>query len=286
MVQKIDLHIHSTFSDGQLSPQELVERGCDLRVTALAVTDHNTLGHLPDVFEAGARLGMEIISGVEISVTIEGWNCHLLSYGFDPKNFLLRERLNYFREFYHRRLQEVAIIFYQFGIAFSIDRAKRIAIRPARKNHIAMAAFEMEENRKRFESEGIIDHVGFKSRYLDKGMPAHIPKARMSAEEAIILTHQAGGKIFLAHPQATLNGSFYRDIIPLVGSLHDLGLDGIEVFHPDNDRNATMILRGLVDEFGLLESAGSDFHGSYPPRLRLGEWQNFDLTPRLDWLTT
>lgn len=283
MPQKIDLHLHSSFSDGELSPTELIKRCAALEMRTVGIADHDTIDHIPEAMEAGKKYGITTISATELSVVHRNFAFHLLVYGFDPENKLLREKINYFRESHKKQAEEIKNVLSDLGITFSLEEFEKKSGADCVKAQIAQAAVACEKNSGMLKKEGVFNSSDFIKHYLAKGKPANIPQERFSAKEAISIAQEAGGKSFIAHPKITI-GTSYDRIVSLVDTLYTFGLDGIEIFHPDHQtRRQVQLLRKITQTYKLLESAGSDFHGLNTPH-RIGEWNNFGLIPRMEWL--
>jgi 3',5'-nucleoside bisphosphate phosphatase len=283
MMQKIDLHIHSYHSDGNLSPKNVVERGYAKGVETMAIVDHNSIDGIQEALQAGRRLGIIIIPGVEVAAVCMEIKIHLLIYDFDPENRILSQKLRQMRVSRDCHLERIAEKFQALGIFFSINEAMQTIKGSRLELYIAETVFQNPENKIRFQQEDIRTPDEFRETYLG----VHMDRLKMSVQDIIELAHQARGKIFLAHPQSTLRRDFFKLIPRLISRLRYLGMDGIEVFHSENDERSTLALMRLAMQYRLLESAGSDFHGDHPPypsHLRLGEWKNYGLLPNLSWL--
>ncbi|MDX1545667.1 MAG: PHP domain-containing protein [Rhodothermales bacterium] len=245
-VRRADLHTHTTCSDGRLAPAALVAhaRACGLH--ALAVTDHDCIDALPEAFAAGRRHHIEVVAGVELSVTVEGEEVHLLGYFFDPEHAGLRAHLEAFQEARRARAAEMVERLRGLGVGIALgDVLARAGGRSVGRPHVAealAAAGYVAEPRDAFD------------RYIGDGGPAFAAKPRFEAAEALALVHDAGGIGVLAHP-----GHWTRDATLM--ALIRAGLDGIETIHPSHDASLTRYYRTLARDFGLLETGGSDYHG-------------------------
>lgn len=287
MVQKIDLHIHSTFSDGQLPPEELIKRGQALGIGTMAITDHQTLFQTAEALHWGEIYGIRVIPGAEIKVGYKKQNFHLLMLGIDHENAALLGMLERSQNFDEGRLLEVAKRFASLGLAFSLEIAMKLADGLIKRSHIAQSVMAMPENSGWLEAENIVNVSDFTKGFMMPEKPAYVSQtqSKIRFEEAAELAHQAGGKVFFAHPGVTLRGKSFQDMKRLFDELYVRDLDGIEVYHPENYARVTKFLKEVSGEYGFLESAGSDFHGvSHFPHLKLGEWNNFGLKPDFSWL--
>ena len=282
MSNRTDLQMHSTVSDGVLTPDELVARCANQGLTTIAVTDHDTLDHIPAVLAAGKRIGVRVIPGTELSVSHQGFEFHMLAFFVDAGNVALRARLEDFRQSRLGRMDVIIERFHELG--FELERAdiERLASCTVGKPHIAQAV--LERNVARFASEGITTYAEVIAHYLADGCPAHVERAKFEAAEAIRLVHGAGGLAFLAHPGWTFRKDFGR-FAPFLAELKGLGLDGVEVVYFQHDEATTLAVRAEATRLRLLESAGSDFHGpDRAPYSEVGQWNAFGLTLDLGWI--
>lgn len=258
---KADLHSHSTISDGRLSPTALVERAAAQGVGILALTDHDNIGGIAEAEAAGKRLGVEVIPGVEISADYDPGTMHILGLGIDPTNSTLLMRLEFLQEARRQRNPKVLQKLQALGIDITLAEIEALAgSRQIGRPHFAQALI----NKKAASS---FDDAF--ERFLAKGSPAYVAKTRLSPRESIQIIHGAGGLAVLAHPiQLRLQGQALEAVIQ---DLVDAGLDGIEVFHSDHDKNHENLYATLARQFGLKISGGSDFHGIEGKSIELGK---------------
>lgn len=246
---RADLHMHTLCSDGSLSPAELVARAQSVGLSAISVTDHDCIDGLAEAKEAGALLGVEVVAGVELSVTVEDTEVHVLGYFFDPDHAALRAHLDAFQVYRRRRAEAMVARLHDLGVALPVEavwaQAKGGALgRP----HVAEALL----------AEGFVttQQEAFE-RFIGDRAPAFVPKPLFPAAEALALLHEAGGIGVIAHP-----GHWTRDTTLM--SLIRSGLDGVETIHPSHDASLTRYYREVARDFGLLETGGSDYHGPRP----------------------
>lgn len=246
MPGKADLHSHTSYSDGALSPEELVRRASEAGIEMLSITDHDSVDALEEAVTAGAQWGVEIVPGVELSVTLGAKDIHVLGYMFDPFNKQLHDTLALFkRERFHRAARIVEKL-NRLDLPLSIDAVLEHAGHGAvGRPHIAAALYD--EGLTSCYAEAFNAYIG------DYG-PAYEPKFRISPEDAFELIADAGGLSILAHPGAYVSED---DLVHLLRA----GLDGIETVHPAHDEVRTRYYRGITSAYFLLESGGSDFHG-------------------------
>lgn len=248
-VRRADLHTHTYHSDGHLSPRELVEKAAQHGLAAIAITDHDTIDGLAEGERAGMECGVEVIPGVELSVTVQEESVHLLGYFFDPEHVELREHFERFIEHRRERVHRILERLSALGMALSFEavhaRAKGRALgRP----HVAEAMVE---------SGHVATERDAFQQYLGNGKPACVSSVSFPAADALALLHRAGGIGVLAHP-----GHWTAD--QTVMTLIRCGLDGIETVHPAHDAMLTGYYRQLARDMGLLETGGSDFHRPGP----------------------
>lgn len=245
MVGKIDLHMHTKFSDGFYSPTELVKKACEANLSVISITDHDSVNGIKEAAIYGKELGVEIIPGLEISTDIDDKEVHLLAYFIDIDNEELQKYLSFFRDERFQRAKRIVQKLRNLGLQIKIEdvleRAKNSAIgRP----HIAYTLVDL----------GLIgDYFEAFDKYIGDYGPAFERKIHVSPLSALKLINDAGGLSFIAHP------GYMKE--SLLMNLIKAGIDGIEVIHPSHNENQISFYRGIVNQYCLLESGGSDFHG-------------------------
>ncbi len=265
----IDLHTHTTASDGSLSPTALLQQAHALGLAALAVTDHDTIGGLAEAAGAARELGMDFLPGVELSVEDSDGRFHLLGYGFDPDFPELAEKLAQLRRGRAARNVQMAEKMAELGLPVTLDD-----VRAAAKKHSGDAEESEVIARPHFAqaliSKGIVGSVqeAF-DKYLASGKPLYQAKEVLTPADAIALLHRAGGVAVMAHP----------GLVPLseaalaarVAALHDeAGLDGLEALYSQHSSAETERFSELARRHSLLITGGSDFHGTPKPHVPLG----------------
>ncbi len=265
----IDLHTHTTASDGSLAPAALVQHAHEIGLAALAVTDHDTLGGLAEAAAEAARRGVEFLPGVELSVEDGGGRFHLLGYGFDPGHPALAEKLVALRRSRAARNTQMAEKMAALGLPVTMDD-----VRNAAKKH-AEGGEEAEVIARPHFAQALIAKgvVGSTQeafdKYLASGRPLYQAKDVLTPADAIALLHDAGGVAVMAHP----------GLVPLsktalaarVNSLAaEAGLDGLEALYSQHSPADTEFFLRLAREQGLLVTGGSDFHGTPKPHVPLG----------------
>jgi len=256
----VDLHTHSTASDGTYSPQDLVKLAKEVGLFALALTDHDTLKGLETALKAANTLGVNFVCGVEISVKFEGkGHFHLLGYFKSPEVPELQSVLEKLQEARAKRNEKMVEKLRELGVDISMDELREFAEGEIGRPHIAKLLVE----------KGVVKSFeeAF-DRYLKKGAPAYVPKALLSPEEAISLVLKAGGVPVLAHP-VTLKLDYYS-LKAYIKELKDRGLVGIEAYYTEHTEEFTQEVIKYAKEFGLITTGGSDFHGENKPDIKLG----------------
>lgn len=245
MYRKIDLHMHTNYSDGQHTPEELILKVKEAGIDLISITDHDTVDGIEEGIEIGKRNGVEVIAGLEISSDIRDREVHILGYFIDTNNKELADYLKFFRAERIKRAARIAEKLNALGLSIELsdimDVAKNSAVgRP----HIAKAMVKKGLVTNYFEAF---------SKYIGNGCPAYERKVHVSPRSAFKIISDAGGLSFIAHP-GNLPDTIMVELI-------EAGLDGIEVIHPSHLPYQIKHYRGIVNEYFLLESGGSDFHG-------------------------
>ncbi|WP_027367138.1 PHP domain-containing protein [Desulfocurvibacter africanus] len=258
----IDLHIHSTASDGTLTPTEIVVAAKAAGLEALALTDHDTVQGLGDFMEAGRDNGLEVIPGVELSVRSDLGTMDILGYWVPTGQSGLTEALEYLNLQRAERNREIAARLQRQGLDVSYEEiAAKAAGGTIGRPHIAQV----------LQEKGYVKTLqdAFE-KYLASGGKAYVPKVVLSPDKAVAMLKAEGATVCLAHPRlykkvnlATLEGFLAR--------MKPLGLDGLEARYPEHSPEDTRNYENLAARLGLVVSGGSDFHGLNKPHLRLGK---------------
>ncbi len=252
----VDLHMHSTFSDGKLSPAELVATARRKELAAVALTDHDCLDGFDALRSAAEGSGVEVLCGVELSCEFRGRDLHILGYGVSPAHEGLQGMLRRFRDTRERRGELIVEKLAGLGVRLDMDDVRRRAGHGALgRPHIAEALVA---------GGHVADFAEAFARYIGEDGPAYVEKYKMSPDDAVRHIRDAGGLAFVAHPGSCLETP--REFEDLLA----LGFDGIEVLHPHHDASARERLASIAAERGLMVSGGSDFHG-FEGRDNMGE---------------
>ena len=256
----IDLHVHSTFSDGSFTPEELIQEAVRVGLSAIALTDHDTTAGVPRLLAAASSTSVQAIAGVEISADVKCGTMHMLGYMLDPAHPPLIERLKWLREGREVRNAEILDKLNQLGFGLTWEEVAAFAGEDVvGRPHFAQALLARKRVK---DKEEAFD------KYLGKGKPAYADRRRMTPEDSIQLILGAGGIPVLAHP-STLKVS-YEALNKLVAELRDLGLAGIEVFYSEHTPQMVAQYLTLARELNLIATGGSDFHGAMNPDVKLG----------------
>jgi 3',5'-nucleoside bisphosphate phosphatase len=242
----VDLHMHSTASDGSRAPADVVRAAKKARLAAIALTDHDSIAGVAEARVAGEELGVRVITGVELSAVEGETETHLL--GLHLRDASLLERgLGELREMRTRRAEQIVQRLNGLGVQVEMSAVLAQAGTGALgRPHVARALI----------AEGwAVDSRDAFDRYLGAGRPAYVAKEQLEMRDAIAMIHAAGGLAVLAHPGAAAT----RERLE---SLRTQGLDGVEVKHPGHSSSETSRIRALIDQLGLLPSGGSDWHGA------------------------
>lgn len=245
----VDLHLHTTASDGRCTPRELVAQAVRAGVSVMAVTDHDTTAAVAEVRVAALAYGVQFIAGIEITAVDDQRDIHVLGYFLDPGHQALESFLTTQRMARVERVKAIASQLFGLGVPVSVEALlSSTATRTGRSIGRPQVARAMVEAGYVASVQEAFD------RWLADGRPGFVPRDGASSETVVGIIHDAGGIASLAHP-----GKFSLE--SRVRALAKIGLDAVEVFHPDHDGALVDRYRSLARELGLLMTGGSDFHG-------------------------
>lgn len=243
----IDLHTHSTFSDGRYTPSQLVEMAAAAGIGLLGITDHDSVNGIEEAMSAAALVSgaPRVVPGVELGTQVGESSVHILGYNIDTHNKTLLEKIEEMRHAREKRLYRILDKIAALGYHITVEQCdpkNRAVGRP----HVAKALVK----------KGYFASVedAFET-LLKRGKPGYEPQPKLSPEESVQLLHQAGGIAVLAHPAEI------EDLLLVNKLLANIPFDGIEVYHPSADEKMQRYLICLADKYKLLTSGGSDFHG-------------------------
>lgn len=256
----IDLHTHSTESDGTLTPQELMQLASDIGLSAIALTDHDTVGGLSKAKPVAESLGIELVPGIELSTDYNGTEVHMLGFYIDDTNPAFLKKLQEFIDSRNLRNEKMAFLLQKEGFSITLEDLYR----EYPDSVITRAHF----------ARYLVEHGYVKDRdtvfrkYLGDNCRCYVPREKITPFEAIDLIHLGGGLAFFAHP--VLCHMNHDRLRFFVRDLKEAGLTGMEAVYsmssPGDERN----MKKLAQEFDLLISGGSDFHGENKPYIHLG----------------
>ena len=258
----IDLHIHSTYSDGVLKPAELVDLAKSQGLSAISITDHDTADGAGEAIQRGLEKGIEVISGIEISSWHGDTSMHILGYLFRSEDEQFNSRLQLLQQ--GRETRNIRIIenLNKLGITVELEELLHYSeYGQTGRPHIARLLVD----------KGIAKTVDLAFKYyLGRGAAAYAERFRFSARDAIAMIREAGGVAVLAHP-SSLDPSL-RSTPSLLKDLHKVGLNGVEVYYPSHSSKAVKALLKMAGDIGLLITGGSDFHGPERSGYKINKW--------------
>jgi predicted metal-dependent phosphoesterase TrpH len=243
---QVDLHVHSTASDGSRAPADVVQEARRVGLAAIALTDHDTVDGVAEAANAGSAIGVRVVPGVELSAVEGDVETHILGLHLSDTREL-EARLVGLRDMRRTRAERIVQRLNELGVRIAIaDVLEQAAGGAIGRPHVARAMIA---------NGWAVDFRDAFDRYLGNGKPAFVSKDRLAVADAIELIHRAGGLAILAHPAQA--GTRER-----VQAFAALGIDGVEVRHPSHSAEDAARLAALVEHFGLVPSGGSDWHGS------------------------
>lgn len=260
-MKRIDLHTHSNASDGSCSPAEVIKMAADAGLSAVALTDHDTMNGVPEALEAAQKINIECIPGIELSAVYGDREVHIVGLFLEPKDPVLADRLAAFQHIREQRNLKMIEKMKAAGVDITMEKLR---------------ALEGDAVITRANLARYLVHTGYAAsikevfdKYLSPGMPFYVPKTGVSPEDAVRAICDGGGVAILAHP--LLYGFTPSQLDTCIELLKGCGLRGIETYYstysPADERN----MKRLADRHQLLWSGGSDFHGSVKPHIQIGK---------------
>jgi len=258
----IDLHCHSTASDGTLPPEAVVKLAKDCGLSAMSLTDHDTVAGLSTAASEAGRLGIDFVTGIEISAEYaRPGTLHMLGYGIDPASPILQDLTGKLLEARGDRNPKIVEKLNEVGVAVTMDEwraeAKGGVLGRPQLAAILVRKGYVSSNKQAFD------------KYLGEGGLAYFDKERLTSRRAIEMVRKSGGVAVLAHP-VQLRKENFAQLETTLKQLVDEGLGGLEVIHSEHDDLTVRELDRLADKFNLLKTGGSDFHGGNKPNIGLG----------------
>jgi predicted metal-dependent phosphoesterase TrpH len=262
----IDLHIHSTASDGSLTPAEIIDDAQRLNLAAIAITDHDSLYGSKEALQSGIPPSLKFLTGVEISAAHPPFfpgsgSFHILGYCIRLDDHILNQTLNKLREARKNRNPKIIKRLNEMGLKISLeDIHQTVADGQLGRPHIAYVMIK----------KGFVKSIDEAfDKFLGAGKPAYVDKDRIGCEEAIKMILGAGGVPVLAHP-ALLDIDDDYQLDELIQNLIKIGIRGIEVYYPEHSAEQIQRYAELADKYDLLMTGGTDFHGSITPEIKMG----------------
>lgn len=268
-----DLHSHTNASDGEKTPEQVVCRARELGLSAVAITDHDTVAAVPAALREGLRIGQKVIPGVELSTREEERTVHLVGLYIDPSNPGLAERLAYLRETRRERNRKILERLAQVGIRLDPGRIRQIGEASVTRVHIAGMLVEQGYGSDVQEAMG---------RYLLPGGPGYIRRESLAPQECIAAIHAAGGLAFVAHINQ-IDRRSDENCLNIARKMLALGADGIETRHGEYRDGWQEKAEKLAKETGCLCAGGSDYHGAFKKGLELGTGRGDLSVPDAFW---
>ena len=244
----IDLHLHTTASDGRLTPGELVDLAVKSGLRVMAVTDHDTTGAVPDVQAYARAKGLDAVAGIEITAVLDGRDVHMLAYFVDVADAAFQRFLASQRASRIARLEAIGTRLAELGMPVRLEAVLSLA-----RLQTSMSVGRPQAARALVAAGHVRDVREAFDRWLGTGRPGFVTRVGPPPEDVIPIVHAAGGLVSIAHPGRT-------QIDDRLAPLHEAGLDAIEVFHSDHDAATTARYAALAADLGLLVTGGSDFH--------------------------
>lgn len=246
---KVDLHLHSSFSDGSFSPKELIEKCTQNKIQYASLTDHDTMSGVKEFLDGCKTAGINAVSGVELSTMGKRKEVHVLGYNIDPENPKFLKELEKIQEMREKRNLEIIAKLKKCKVFINKPESEKGEV--VGRLHIAKA----------IKTAGYItnENEAF-DKWLAFGKPAFVSNGRIDTEHAIKIIKSCGGVAVLAHPYL-ISGSF-ENVLKYVLELKEVGLDGVETFYANQNKFQQSQMRDFAERHGLVQTCGSDFHGS------------------------
>ena len=257
----IDLHVHTKASDGTLSPAEMVQYARARGLAAVAITDHDTVEGVAEALTAGAKVGIEVVPGIEISAEHSLGTLHILGYYIRHDDRLLQERIAVLQKARNERNPRIIEKLRNLGVAITLQQVEQEA-ETGQVGRPHFAKVMVQQGYVRTEREAF-------ERYLKKGARAYVDKYRFGPDAAIECIRDAGGVAVLAHP-SILGRQGSAVLQELVAELSVCGLQGIEVYYPEHSSRQQELYKSLAQQYSLIETGGSDFHGTSVNGVEIG----------------
>jgi predicted metal-dependent phosphoesterase TrpH len=249
MTNYVDLHTHSTASDGVYSPGELLQHAHEAGLRVLALTDHDSTEGLAEAHRAAQQLDIDFIPGIELNTDVGDKEIHVLGYFLDYQHPAFQATLKVLRDARVRRGERMVELLNEQGIHITWERVREIAHGAVGRPHVAQALLEA----------GYVSSIGEAfDKYIGKGCQAYVPRYKLTPEDAVHLIDSANGLPVMAHPITLPGLAELRKWLP---GLHRAGLVGLETYYGPYTHQEEQELLALANEYGLIPTGGTDFHG-------------------------
>ncbi|MGZ4120214.1 MAG: PHP domain-containing protein [Actinomycetota bacterium] len=261
-MSRFDLHTHSDVSDGAFDPATVIRLAAEAGLDGIALTDHDSMGGVPVARAEGERIGLEVITGCEISARWGEVSVHMLAYNVDPEHPRLAEELRWIREDRVVRAEKMVQLLQGLGVPITFEQVRAIAKGESiGRPHVAQALVDL----------GVIATTpdAFTTEWIGEGGRANVHKKALTPQDTVRLAAEAGGVSGIAHP-IWIERDHDGDANTLIEELTELGLGVLEVNHPDHDEPTRARFAAIADRLGLVKTSSSDYHGNQHGG-RLGE---------------
>ena len=262
MIKQIfDFHVHTNASDGSFSPLTLVKKAKKEGMATIAITDHDTVGGVKEAVEAGQSLGVDVISGVELSIDFSPGTMHLCGYFIDIANERFQQGLQFVQEARLNRNPQIIRKLNDLGMNITISEVNK----EAGGDQVGRPHFANVLLKKGY----IVNTKEAFTKFLAKGASCYVDKKRLTKEQAINMIVNSGGLVVLAHP-AQLKLNTEQEYRELFKELKELGVAGIEAYSSHHSEEENKEFKKMAEELDMLVTGGSDFHGETKPKVELG----------------
>lgn len=259
-MELIDLHVHTTASDGTTTPEQAVQMAADRGLRAIAITDHDTASGVPSAVRQGKRLGVEVVPGIEISADYKGAEVHILGYFIDPDSPALEPVLQWVIADRDTRNERIVKRLAGDGYPVSMRRLR------AENPDAVIGRPHIAEQLVKLGQAGSVREAF--DRYLAEGRPYFIPRSYLPLAAAVDVIIKAGGKAVAAHPlQYGFNG---RELEAFIKAAAGFGAVGLETYYSGYSQEECAVLAALAEKYSLVRTGGSDYHGTRKPHIQLG----------------
>lgn len=250
-----DLHLHTIFSDGTYTPDELINQVSNIGINAVAVADHDTVDGIVPTIEAAKKKDIEVIPAIELTSEYDGLEIHILGYFIDYKREKFIKELDFLKKNRKERIYKMLLKLKEMNVTIEADDIFKFAgCGTVGRLHLARVLLK----------KGYVNSIyGAFKKYIGENAPAYVCGFHLSPYEAIKLIRDSAGIAVLAHPHTMKRD----DLIPL---FIDYGMRGLEVYYPEHTKSMTDYYKGLADKYNLLITGGSDCHGNAKPEVQLG----------------